>query len=582
MSLLEQTLASLAPGVSLSRDLPGSFNPRHSLAIYVLPVPNGSLSAPGVVLGEALAARTGLGCTMLDGIPEKIPEGAVIVGLYDELHDHNPELLADIPTPDQPGQYILRIGRHATIVSRSVEGLANGMQTLSMIVLRHNQDTLPGSLVIDNPLCCHRGLAVEIQGGELGINLLMQILSFAATFKANQLQLILNDSYQPDREIPGLESFTESCRSYGIGVEIRVPWLARVLSGAIPMREAWARLRQCAERFDAGSVAFDDPLPANATDTAVRELVASLLAGEHGIPAFSADIALFFAAKTSPDDLRRAGITGWVRTASGTDLPAVESAVPVRIDVQANIPGFSRRASETYHAALDNALGWLKTRENKKISIAFRNVGVSHLWQNMLYPAATGLIAGWGNPRNADHCAWIFANLLYGDASALVMNMWNKVSEAFPDNLDDDGERIVRETAFGQWPKTPEAAAVLSNIDWLEVADGIHAAAESLKQTADSLARNTSTLTGAKLGLRALSWLHCFVALAPELERRARESDHSDGRTGTIAEELNDNFAAWYGYLENLLQESGLEIAELPLLEHMGQRIQTLCDATAG
>ncbi len=579
MSLLDQTLASLAPGVSLARDIPGRYNPKHGLGIYFLPIRGYTPSAPGVVLGEALAARSGLGCTLLDGIPAKIPEGAVVIGLYSEFAKAYPHLLADIPPLTEPGQYAIRIDHHATIVSNTIEGLAQGMQTLAMLVLRHNEDTLPGSVIVDTPLCRYRGLAVEVQGGEITANLLMQMLSFAATFKANHFHLILTEPFPMDREIPGLETFIESCASYGIGLELRFPFLGRMLSGNLPVDDTFNAMYAVAKRFGATALALDDPVPPDAPQDAMQAVVNHLLNAEREV-AVSADIQVFLQTNVSGATMREKGLTGWTRLTDGGVLPTIPDDMPVRVDVEANLPGFSHRPAEKYHACLDQALAWLEPRRERELMVSFRHVGVSHMWQNMLYPAATGLIAGWGSPRGADQCAWIFSNLLYGDSSAAIMNLWNAISNSFPAGLTALEEQEVRRTAFGHWPENNRTAAILGNINWLETANAIRAAAETLKNAASGLSRNASTLTGAKLSLHALSWLHCFVALASELEaRRSANTTDEDGRTGSIAYELMSNYTAWYNHVESLAQESGLEVSELPVLEAMGQQLRALCES---
>ncbi len=102
MSRLDDALEHLAPGVVACKDLGGVYNPRHGLAIYCLPTPEFSLSSPGVVLGEALAARSGLGCTLLEGVPVKVPEGAVVVGNHAALKALRPDLTEDIPEAAAP------------------------------------------------------------------------------------------------------------------------------------------------------------------------------------------------------------------------------------------------------------------------------------------------------------------------------------------------------------------------------------------------------------------------------------------------------------------------------------------------
>ncbi len=153
MARLDFTLAQLAPGVGSCRDLGGRYNPRRGLAIYYLPIPGYAPSSPGMVLGEALAARSGLGCTLLEGVPAVVPEGATLIAQYNALKAARPDLMEDVPDLTDPGQYAIKLGRSALVVSPSFEGISSGMQTLAMLILRHTEDFLPGCIIVDTPFC---------------------------------------------------------------------------------------------------------------------------------------------------------------------------------------------------------------------------------------------------------------------------------------------------------------------------------------------------------------------------------------------------------------------------------------------
>ncbi|MCC8191176.1 MAG: hypothetical protein LIP77_11180 [Planctomycetes bacterium] len=575
---LQQTLANLAPRVTQCMTLPGEYNPRRGLAIYALPASGYSPASPGVVLGEALAARSGLGCTLLEGIPARIPEGAVVVGDYNLLRANRPDLIADIPELREPGQYAVRLGHHALVTAPTGEGLATGMQTLAMMVLRHAENTLPGALVIDAPLCSSRGLAVEVRSGELGVNLLMQMVSFAATFKANRLHLILGDDFDPGREIPGVEAFTAACASFGIGIGVRLPWLGRILSGQKTVGEIWSNIRAVARVFGASEAALDDPAPPDPPEEVCQRIVDSLMRGEVGLRTFSLDAWILANAVCRIADLRAMGVSGWYRMHEAAILPPPQlDGLPVRLDIQAPVPGFSAKSLDAYFQRLDAATTWLFRRERRKMFVSFRNIGVSHLWQNMLYPAATGLIAAWGRPEQAEQCAWVFANLLYGESAVPIMDMWDTVASAFPAHLSPADETVLRQTAYGAWPEE-DGFRVLAAVDWAEVATNVRAAAETLKATVDGLSRNAGTLTGARLALYALSWLHCFHALLPELERRRSAHYDEDGRTEPIAKDLYTAFLVWQTQLREMVADSGLELPEMDQVESMGLRLKGLCE----
>ena len=578
MAQLDVTLANLAPRVSQCLDLPGRYNPKHSLAVYCLTLPGHSLAAPGVILGEAMSARNGLGCTLLEGLPQKIPGGAVIIGHHEVIKAERPELLDGLPELMEK-EYLVRLGDHALVVSHSAEGLANGAQTLAMLALRHQEETLPGALIVDGPVCHSRGISVELVTGEIGVNLLLQIASFAATFKANRLHLSLDADFNPGAEISGMGSFLHACQSHGIGVGVRLPWLGDILAGRRPLRDSWAGIRAAARVFGATQVILDDPCPPDADSERVRLVMDSILKGEVGLPVVSLDAQAILKSGFSQYRLKSISVTGWHRLPDSGPPPQELEDIPIRLEVRAPLPGFSGVSPAAFHRHLDSAMSWLRGRQRRRLMVCFRDIGVSHLWQNLLYPAATGLIAAWGNPREADQAAWLFSNLLYGSSASMVMEMWEQASAAFPQGLSPEDEKSLRRIAFGGWPEDRSAQETLAGIDWGSVTRNVAAAADSLQNAAGSLTRNAATLGGAKMALQALSWLHCFASLAPELERRRQSGFNDDGRTEAIASELSGSFAVWHNSLRRLQAGSGLELTEMPALERMKRRIAAMCES---
>ncbi len=118
----------------------------------------------------------------------------------------------------------------------------------------------------------------------------------------------------------------------------------------------------------------------------------------------------------------------------------------------------------------------------------------------------------------------------------------------------------------------------MESINWLGVTKNVRIAADALKNIASALQRNAATLVGARLSLYAMSWLHCLVALTPELERRRRQGYDDDGRTEPIANELYSNFCNWEAHLRELCGESGLELVEMSRINAMGLRLKGLCE----
>ncbi|MDR1518526.1 MAG: hypothetical protein LBU23_00060 [Planctomycetota bacterium] len=583
MSSLNRTLGDLAPRVAHCRDLPERYNPKHCLAIYYLSIPDYSPSAPVMALGEVIAARNGIGCVILEGVPAKIPEGAAIIAKYPDLMAIRPDLLEGLPALDEPEQYAVRIGQSVLIVSPSIEGLVSGIQTLTMLILRHGEPTLPGGLILDRPACQSRGLAVELTPDEINVGLLLQIASFAATFKANRLHLILPAEFNSGLEIPGLETFVQTCRSYGIAIGVRLPWLSGLLSGKRPIPAAWAGIRAAAEIFGADRAALDDPCPPDADPAQAEKIMASILNGDTGLKAFSLDARLIRKSACPVPPLEQRGIAGWFRMDDQPEPPPPElSDIPLWIDAQAPVMGFSNHGAAAYHRRLDSAMLWLRSRTGRGLMISFRNARVGCLWQNLMHPAATGLIAAWGNPRDAGQSSQLFANLLYSDMAPPVLDMWDAVSAAYPPGLSLDEERLLRHVAFGRWPEDERTLQLLAGIDWLATIRGIRAAADKLKKASEGLSRNAATLSGARLCLQALSWLCSFASLVPELERlRQTGSPPIDDRGAAMARELLNNFTLWSGCLRNMPGESGQRAGDPPILGDMRLRLEELCRGMA-
>ncbi|MDR1535678.1 MAG: hypothetical protein LBU64_11400 [Planctomycetota bacterium] len=578
MSSLDDTLAGLAPRVSSCRNLSGRYNPRHCLAIYHLPIAGHSLSAPCTALGEAVVARNGLGCVLLEGVPARIPEGAVVIALYNAAKLARPDLLEGVPELTREGQYAIKLQDSALITSRSRDGLAAGIQTLAMLILRHSEDILPAGIVVDTPTCQFRGLAVELGEGGVNLGLLMQIASFAATFKANRLQLILPASFVPPRRMPGLDNFVQLCQSYGLALGVSAPWLGAMLSGKRSPKAIWADLRAAARFFGAEQAALDDPLPIGVDASRIKLAAASILNGEAGLKSLSLDANLLQASNCPPPALKSLGVGGWYRMDGIYAPPPPDfGELPLRLEVQGPINGFSGQGSAVFHHRLDSAMIWLRSRPRRDFMISFRDAGFAYLWQNLMYPAATGLISAWGNPLEADQSAWLYANLLYNHLASPAMDLWEAVAEAFPPGLSATDELLLRRIVFGHWPEDRRALWLLNGIDWLKTLRGVEAARGKLNKMVEALDRNAATLDGARLGLRALVWLASFATLIAKPPKPGPAGSPPDGGRDkpAIAESL-ENFNSWSGGLQELLAVYDRDLDSLPLLKDMRDRLESL------
>ena len=581
MARLEDTLNGLAPGVASFIPKAGSYGPRKGLAIYYLRPDGTPLTAPGTVLGEALASRSGLGCTMLEGVPAVVPTGAVVMGLFKDLQALRPDLVAGLPVP-AASEYVVNIGSSVLIAAAAREGLINGMQTMAMVILRHQDDVLPAGIIHDRPLLAERGVAIELSREEIALPLLFQIVSFISTFKANALDWILPGDFS-SAGVRDLDPVIQICHSFGVRTTVRLPWLGRILRGELGVHEAWSHIRVVARLFGASRAALDDPYLPGTPPALARELVDSAVNGDHGLEALEVDARLIEATGSIGLVLSGPGVRGWHRLDSPGRIPdPVLSRLPLRVEVPGNLPGLSAERMEDYFARLDAAGGWLTPRRYQSLVVSFRNLGVSHAWQNLLSPVATGLIRAWGVPPRAEEAGRSYAELLYGAGAGAVIDVWQALSAAFPPGLSGAGERRLREIAYGDWPESVDDMSLLADIDWQGVVRNVNLAAEKLENAAAGLSRNKSTLSGSHLSLQLLAWLCRLSVLLPEVMRRRRGDGGGDGRTGAMAEELANGFEEWRLYLTKLQEESGFEIVEMGRVESMGTRLRAVCGGAFG
>lgn len=571
MERFEETLASLAPRVASWRPLKGAYNPRHGLAIYLLPPPGPSLIQPGTILGEALAGHSGLGCTLLEGIPKKIPGGAVVIGLYDELNTIRPDLLAEIEPPNAPGEYAIITGRNAVITARSREGLVSGMQTLAMILLRHQEPKIPGAAIVDHPGRKRRGIAVELQQNDIKPDLLIQIVSFIATFKANCVEWVLPRDFDPGAS-PNLDVANQACRSFGIEVSVALPWLNPILSGEKKLLDAWAGLRATAAVFNADRISFDDPCPDHA-DPDLAWRIIEMMTGSGDLPALTVDSKLLKAAGISLGALNAPGLSGWVRVWEPSDLPGREfRGLPLIMDVPSHLTGLSSRSMDDYHRCLDAAAAWCGENGSGSIMASFRGVGFPHAWQNFLPGAATGLILGWGKPELAEEAVANFATLLYGETGATIVEIWRSLGMMFPRGLTLEQERRLGAVAFGSYPESDADQEMLVSIDWQNSVAHLNNVAKMLESANNNLTRNKATLAGPYFALQLLAWLCRLSFLLPAVERGG-----GDLEIVRMAEDLMKSFMDWRNYLIAFQSESGLESIDIDKIDAMGNRLGYLC-----
>lgn len=574
MNSAEETIRSLAPGVRSFKRLEGHYNSRHGLAIYFLPTAGPSIAQPGTVLGEALASRSGLGCTLLEGIPEKIPEGAAVVGIYSDLKKLRPELLGALAPPTLPGEYIIILGRHALVAGKDRDGLVSGIQTLAMTILRHGEATIPGTVIRDRPAKRKRGLRVALRQEEATPALMFQILSFASTFKANAVGWILPRDFDPGA-VPNLEVVNLATASDGIDVSVGMPLLGAIASGETSLSDAWIRLRSAAALFGTAKAFFDDPCPDDIDPETAWRIALAIVEGVPGLSEIAVDYRLLKAAGIYPQALEVPGLRAWARVDDPADLAEISHwDGRIALDVPSHMCGLSPRSLGAFNLCLDAASTKLGD-PGGDIGVSFRGLGFNHAWQNYLPGAATGLIVAWGSPATASRAAHAYAELLYGEAAPRVVEIWQALSGLFPEGTGDEQVRRLGEIAFGAWPESPEDRQLLASIDWQKVVASINTIAGLLEKTAPSLTRNRSTLAGPYLSLQIMAWLCRLAILLPGLIDE--ETAANDIQTAGAACELMQSFTEWRLYLENLQGESGMEIINMSKLDAMGARLRYLC-----
>lgn len=570
MDNLGETLSGLAPGVGEYRILEGEYNPRHGLAIYFLPSSGPSIAQPGTVLGEALASRSGLGCTLLEGIPPKVPSGAAVIGIYKDLLNARPDLLDNVPEIGKPGEYAVKLGRSCLVAGVDRDGLVAGIQTLAMTILRHPDQVMPSAVIIDSPKRLRRGLTIELRQEELSPALLFQIMSFAATFKANTIKWILPTTFDPG-SVLNMEVVNLAASSNGFDTSVGMPLLAPLLAGEWQPADAWSSLRSAAKTFGATKAFLDDPCPDDIPQAKAKEIVDSIIHGDTGLAKVAVDVNLLLKAGIDPTTMNSTNLSVWARVNSPEDIPAVKyNGKPVPLDIPSHMCGLSSRGVEAFYDSLDAAASALDGEGS--LVVSFRGLGFSHAWQNYLSGAATGLIVAWGKPATAREAAASYSELLYGDAAANIMKIWGELSHLFPDNLDNTETRRLGEIAFGEWPESMADKAILAKIDWQKVVNDINNIAGRLETVTANLTRNRTTLSGPYLSLQILAWLCRLAILPPELEAHG-----GDTQANSIASELMKSFMEWRQYLENLQIESGMDLINMDKIDTMGTRIRFIC-----
>ncbi|MDR3211227.1 MAG: hypothetical protein LBU79_04845 [Planctomycetota bacterium] len=573
MDVLDTTLAGMAPAVKNYRRLEGEYNARHGLAIYSLVEGNSFLAQAGTILGEALAGRSGVGCTMLEGIPPRPPSGSVVVGLYDDLLVQRPDLLADLERPAHPGGFGISFNRNALVTATSREGIAAGIQTAAMLIMRHQGERIPGVVINDWPDRAIRCLAVELNPSELNPNLLIQILSFATTFRANAIEWILPADFNPWFQ-GNLAAIRSYCQATGLEVSVSFPHLGPLLRGELSLAKSQDLFQAAAVALGASRVSLDDPVPADFDPEKAIDLINNLqdvlLNGKSEIQRIGVDYRLLSATGVRPADLANAALEGWFRVEDA--VPSEEyRGFPLRLDVPAHFLGLTSRSPTGYYTTLDATAAWCGHDGQGKMAISFRGVGFPHYWQNCLAAAATGLVLAWGN-TSAASAADSFAHLIYGEQAEEMQAIWDNLGELYPSGLSSEEERRAGEFAFGLWPENPDDIAFITKANWTTTITRITTLVSQLEVTASHLTRNKATLTGPYLTIHFLAWLYRLAFLFPALGK---------AETAILAaNELVKSLGDWRSFLTSLQTESGLASIDMEKLDHMGKRLEELVNGS--
>lgn len=578
---LEATVNDLIPGVVAFTPEGPAYNPRKGLAIYRLP-PGKQTIPQLVLLAESLAARTMVGCAILDGIPKNVPEGAITLGIWKDLAAHHPHLIeSQSPPPSRRGGYTLRFGRHSIITAHDVEGLGNGASTFSMILSRHGGSVIPGGVVTDYPLCDERGLTLELPSDDANQWSLSRFAAMACSFKANRIVLSIPDDFS-GRLSPGVRNLIDAKADLGIGISIGVSWLGNMVNS--PRPHMWTNLRRLADLFEADGAVLEDATPPE-TNGRRRKLLDFLMSGAAGLP-LEIDANFLSEAQASVEDFTSVNIRGWLRPQSF--VPGSKSSysgIDMPLTLELPNPGYGVKGLSQFSQVMNAAERFTVARPNaRSIRISLRHSFSGALLINQTLPIAAGLAIGWGNPPETMTAANRLSSLMYGAAGQDVLGVWEDIAGAFPsfgENKGLSGEHVL-DLAFGTWPRE-EDLRLLADVDWPSFDKKRLSAQKDLDRLIDTTTGNRNLLELAQIGLEAHIWLRSLSTVLPILRRLYGLAAGADSRAKSMAVGSSAGLSAqadvWLSHLQAWGKENGELQQEIANMTLTAQRLRTICNA---
>ena len=527
-----ETLLRLTTGSA--RFVPGDappYNPRHCLAIYhAAPAAPPSLELPTLLVGDVLGGRSGLGCTLLSPLPARPPEGAILIGVWDDIARDHPHLLAGLPGPPEYG-YHIHLGRHVLLVAKRRAGCVAGLQTLAQLLAQFEGDLLPAGRLEDAPVFPIRSILYNPGEQHPNLQALTRLLGVPFAFKGCRLHIRL-DASGPVGARPGpgcvqeaeAAEFGAVCREYGIELIPHVAWLHRW--GADRDARILDDCRRLHDQFGVERIGLQGAWSSEGRNRFLRLLDKARGSGY----ILSADAALAIA-----DDLP----PGWIEALEywdGTESPLrlerlAEGGHPFGLIVPMASRGFAIASPSSAEARLSAACAAAVVSGAREFGYGLLNRNWGRLWEMELLPATAALILGWSGPSAAGDATGQAARLIYGLMGDQVLAWLERLSTLYRAAafFTAAGEWLLG-AAFGEWPTLADPAAAL---DDSASAGESGQLSEALRQLRRKLPRNPQTLELFDYGLDALSALRAQarrLSAARSLCARARSDDAEAGR----------------------------------------------------
>ncbi len=460
---LETLAARLLPQVRSITAHEGRYRPHECLGVYLQPhTETLSYELPGLLVGQFGMAPYGQTVTLLDGIPKKVPPGAVLVGSWDYLSLLFPDILSPETKPSNDEGYYLWMQRYCIIAGASFSGCLYGAQTMIQLISQ-TQDDLPALSIADAPAMPVRSIACNLRDMVPDSDSILKTVGLLNSFKGNRLHLILNP-LAPVSPRPGFGTFEEDdarelalcSREYGISI---IPWidLMEQENGVrIPVENAAALCSRVASSFTPTDIGVGGLASALRPNEEIRAVLKQI---DQNLPR---EIGLYLHKRISsvcPDFSSGRRIMFWedadLKTTPGT-------AMPFCLSVGSGAQGFVGLAAEDVARRIDRI--YIRHQPpTREITFRLFDQTGGRLWEHDIISAMVSASMGWSVKDGALDALKRFTHLAFGNNAEGFLELQKMVSDAIPTTIRE--HMPLQEMAFG-FPERDNCWQLLERIDW--------------------------------------------------------------------------------------------------------------------